>query len=44
MDDFEDPITDAADRRDNRTAVFVVTVGATVVGLASIILMASGIH
>jgi hypothetical protein len=40
-DDFNDPGTEAADRRDNRTAIVVAVSAAVVVGIASAILMAS---
>ncbi|HEY2643787.1 MAG TPA: hypothetical protein VGI56_08550 [Galbitalea sp.] len=40
-DDFHDPGTEAADRRDNRRAVVVAVVAAIVVGIASAVLMAS---
>ena len=40
-DDFNDPGTEAADRRDNRTAIVVAVSAAIVVGIASAILMAT---
>jgi hypothetical protein len=43
-DDFNDPGTEAADRRDNRTAIVVAVVAAIVVGIASGVLMASQGH
>ncbi|HEY5230905.1 MAG TPA: hypothetical protein VIJ11_08450 [Galbitalea sp.] len=43
-DDFNDPGTEAADRRDNRTAIVVAVSAAVVVGIASAILMATAIH
>ena len=43
-DDFNDPSTEAADRRDNRTAVVVAVVAAVVVGIACGVLMASQTH
>jgi hypothetical protein len=43
-DDFNDPGTEAADRRDNRTAIVVAVVAAIVVGVASGVLMASQSH
>ncbi len=43
-DDVSEPATDAADRRDNRTAVIVAVSAAIVVGIASAILMANAAH
>jgi hypothetical protein len=43
-DDFDDPGTEAADRRDNRTAIVVAVSAAIVVGIASAILMATAAH
>ncbi len=43
-DDFNDPGTEAADRRDNRTAIVVAVSAAIVVGIASAILMATANH
>jgi hypothetical protein len=43
-DDFDDPGTEAADRRDNRTAIVVAVSAAIVVGIASAILMATAGH
>ncbi|HEX3679176.1 MAG TPA: hypothetical protein VHU90_05610 [Galbitalea sp.] len=43
-DDFNDPGTEAADRRDNRTAIVVAVGAAIVVGIASAILMATAAH
>jgi hypothetical protein len=43
-DDFDDPGTEAADRRDNRTAIVVAVSAAIVVGIASAILMATAVH
>jgi hypothetical protein len=43
-DDFNDPGTEAADRKDNRTAIVVAISAAVVVGIASAILMASAGH
>jgi hypothetical protein len=43
-DDFIDPGTEAADRKDNRRAVVVAVSAAVVVGIASAILMASTAH
>ena len=43
-DDFNDPGTEAADRRDNRIAVVVAVGAAVVVGIASAILMATAGH
>ena len=43
-DDFNDPSTEAADRRDNRTAVVVAVVAAIVVGIACGVLMATQTH
>jgi hypothetical protein len=43
-DDFNDPGTEAADRRDNRTAIVVAVSAAIVVGIASAILMATAGH
>ena len=43
-DDFDDPGTEAADRRDNRTAIVVAVSAAIVVGIASAILMATALH
>ena len=40
-DDFDDPGAEAADRRDNRTAIVVAVCAAIVVGIASGILMAT---
>jgi hypothetical protein len=40
-DDFDDPETEAADRKDNRTAIVVAVSAAIVVGIASAILMAT---
>ena len=40
-DDFTDPGAEAADRRDNRTAIVVAVSAALVVGIASAILMAT---
>jgi hypothetical protein len=40
-DDFNDPGTEAADRRDNRIAIVVAVSAAVVVGIASAILMAT---
>jgi hypothetical protein len=40
-DDFNDPGNEAADRRDNRTAIVVAVSAAIVVGIASAILMAT---
>ena len=40
-DDFNDPGTEAADRRDNRIAIVVAVSAAVVVGIASVILMAT---
>jgi hypothetical protein len=43
-DDFNDPGTEAADRKDNRTAIVVAVCAAIVVGVASGILMATAGH
>jgi hypothetical protein len=43
-DDFNDPGTEAADRKDNRTAIVVAVSAAIVVGIASAVLMASTAH
>jgi hypothetical protein len=43
-DDFDDPGTEAADRKDNRTATVVAVSAAVVVGIASAILMATASH
>ena len=43
-DDFNDPGTEAADRRDNRTTIVVAVSAAVVVGIASAILMATAGH
>jgi len=43
-DDFNDPGTEAADRRDNRIAIVVAVSAAIVVGIASAVLMASQSH
>lgn len=43
-DDFNDPGTEAADRRDNRIAIVVAISAAVVVGIASAILMATAGH
>jgi hypothetical protein len=43
-DDFNDPGTEAANRRDNRTAIVVAVSAAIVVGIASGILMATASH
>lgn len=43
-DDFSDPRNEAADRKDNRTAIIVAVSAAVVVGIASAILMASAAH
>ena len=43
-DDFDDPGTEAADRKDNRTAIVVAVCAAIVVGVASGILMATASH
>jgi hypothetical protein len=43
-DDFNDPGTEAADRRDNRIAIVVAVSAAIVVGIASAILMATADH
>jgi hypothetical protein len=43
-DDFNDPGTEAADRRDNRIAIVVAVSAAIVVGIASAILMANAGH
>lgn len=43
-DDFDDPGTEAADRRDNRTAIVVAVCAAIIVGIASGILMATAGH
>jgi hypothetical protein len=43
-DDFDDPGTEAADRKDNRTAIVVAVSAAIVVGIASGILMATSGH
>jgi hypothetical protein len=43
-DDFDDPGTEAADRKDNRTAIVVAVCAAIVVGVASGILMATAGH
>jgi hypothetical protein len=43
-DDFIDPGTEAADRKDNRTAIVVAVCAAIVVGVASGILMATAPH
>jgi hypothetical protein len=43
-DDFDDPGTEAADRKDNRTAIVVAVSAAIVVGIASGILMATAGH
>ena len=43
-DDFNDPGTEAADRKDNRTAIVVAVSAAVVVGIASAILMATAGH
>jgi hypothetical protein len=43
-DDFDDPGTEAADRKDNRTAIVVAVSAAIVVGIASGILMATASH
>ena len=40
-DDFIEPGTEAADRRDNRTAIIVAVCAAIVVGIAAGILMAT---
>jgi hypothetical protein len=40
-EDFNDPGTEAADRKDNRTAIVVAVCAAIVVGVASGILMAT---
>jgi ABC-type transport system involved in cytochrome bd biosynthesis fused ATPase/permease subunit len=41
---IDDPGTQAADRKDNRTAIVVAVVAAIVVGVASGILMATAGH
>jgi hypothetical protein len=43
-DDFDDPGSEAADRKDNRTAIVVAVCAAIVVGVASAILMATATH
>ena len=43
-DDFNDPGTEAADRKDNRTAIVVAIGAAVVVGIASAILMSTAGH
>jgi hypothetical protein len=43
-DDFDDPGYEAADRRDNRTAIVVAVCAAIVVGVASGILMVTADH
>jgi uncharacterized membrane protein len=43
-DDFNDPGTEAADRKDNRTAIVVAISAAVVVGVASVILMITAGH
>jgi hypothetical protein len=43
-DDFNDPGNEAADRRDNRTAIVVAVSAAVVVGIASAILMATAVR
>jgi len=43
-DDFNDPGTEAADRKDNRTAIVVAISAAVVVGIASAILMSTAGH
>jgi hypothetical protein len=43
-DDFSDPGNEAADRKDNRTAIIVAVSAVVVVGIASAILMASAAH
>jgi len=43
-DDFDDPGTEAADRKDNRTAIIVAVCAAIVVGVASGILMVTAEH
>jgi hypothetical protein len=43
-DHFDDPGSDAADRKDNRTAIVVAVSAAIVVGVASAILMADAGH
>ena len=43
-DDFNDPGTEAADRKDNRTAIVVAISAAVVVGIASAILMVTAGH
>jgi hypothetical protein len=43
-EDFSDPGNEAADRKDNRTAIVVAVSAAIVVGIASAILMASAAH
>jgi len=43
-DDFSDPGSEAADRKDNRTAIIVAISAAVVVGIASAILMATTAH
>ena len=43
-DDFNDPGTEAADRKDNRTAIVVAISAAVVVGIASVILMVTAGH
>jgi hypothetical protein len=43
-DDFDDPGNEAADRKDNRTAIVVAVCAAIVVGVASGILMATQSH
>jgi hypothetical protein len=42
--DFNDPGTEAADRRDNRTAIVVAVSAVVVVGIASAILMLTAGH
>jgi uncharacterized membrane protein len=43
-EDFNDPGTEAADRKDNRTAIVVAISAAVVVGIASVILMITAGH
>jgi hypothetical protein len=43
-DDFSDPRNEAAERKDNRTAIVVAVSAAIVVGIASAILMANAAH
>ncbi len=43
-DDFDEPGTEAADRRENRTAIVVAVSAAIVVGIASAILMVTADH